>query len=265
VRASLIQERRIGEKSKLTQEIRLAAGSRRLEFVIHVDWHEERKMLRTSFPTTIRAEQATFEIQYGHIQRPTVRNTSWDVARFEVVAHKWADLSDPGYGVALLNNCKYGHKVLGGVLDLNLLRSPKFPDPECDMGEHEFTYALFPHPDGFRSGGVIHEGYALNVPLRAFPTSHHQGKLPPSMSRFTVSSSNVIIEAVKLAEDDDSLILRLYEAYGQPTRAVLAARPMPDRAWLTDLLERNQQELRVKDGEIELQFHSFEIKTIRIV
>jgi alpha-mannosidase len=265
VRASLVQERDVGEKSKLVQEIRLAAGSRRLEFVTWVDWHEDRKMLRTAFPTTVRADQATFEIQYGHLQRPTHRNTSWDMARFEVVAHKWVDLSDPTYGVALLNDCKYGHKVHRHILDLNLLRSPKSPDPQADMGEHEFTYALFPHPGGYREGGVIQEGYALNVPLLAFPTTAHDGPLAPTFSRFTVNVPNVIVEVVKLAEDNDDLILRLYEAYGQPTRAALRGFPAPVRAYRTDLLERNEEELAVVNGTLDLTFGPFEILTVRWV
>jgi alpha-mannosidase len=264
VRASLVHERLVGEKSRLVQEIRLAAGSRRLEFVTRADWHEDRKMLRVSFPVSVRAQQATFEIQYGHVQRPTVRNTSWDEARFEVVAHKWADLSDPGYGVSLLNDSKYGHKVHRNIMDLNLLRSPKTPDPEADMGEHEFTYALFPHPGGFREAGVIQEAYALNVPLRAIAAEAHPGTLPPVISRFRVTAPNVIVEVVKLAEDDDSLILRLYEAFGQPTRTKLISNPPPSRACLTDLLERDLAELPVIDGQIELSLHPFEIVTLRL-
>ncbi|HTW91679.1 MAG TPA: alpha-mannosidase [bacterium] len=265
VRASLVQEWRISEKSKLVQEVRLARDSRRLEFMTRVDWHEERKMLRTSFPVTVHAAQATFEIQYGHVQRPTHRNTSWDEARFEVVAHKWADLSGPDYGVALLNDCKYGHKVLGNVLDLNLLRSPKSPDPEADLGEHEFTYALFPHRGDFRRGWVIGEAYSLNVPLRSIASGQHDGPLPAKMSRFETSLPNVIIEVVKRAEDDDSLVLRLYEAFGQPARTALTLRMPFSRAFVTDLLEHNVEELTVTGGRLELAFRPFEIKTIRLM
>jgi len=264
VRASLVQEWRISEKSKLVQEIRLASGSRRLEFKTRVDWHEDRKMLRTSFPVNAYAAQATFEIQYGHVQRPTHRNTSWDEARFEVVAHKWADISGPDYGVALLNDCKYGHKVLGNVIDLSLLRSPRSPDPEADLGEHEFTYALFPHRGDFRQGGVIAEAYSLNVPLRPIATGQHDGPLPVRMSRFETSLPNVIVEVVKRAEDGDSLVLRLYEAFGQPAKAGLTVRLPFSRAFVTDLLERDTAELPVSDGRIQLAFRPFEITTIRL-
>ncbi|MFQ6133958.1 MAG: alpha-mannosidase, partial [Armatimonadota bacterium] len=203
LRASLIHEYRLSG-STIKQEVRLAAGSRRLEFITEVDWHEHEKMLRTSFPVDVRSEQASFEIQYGHIARPTHRNTSWDMARFEVAAHKWADLSEPGYGVALLNDCKYGHKVHRNVLDLNLLRSPKEPDPEADMGQHRFTYALLPHLGDLYHSNVIREGHQLNVPIRVVPTDNHAGPEPPGVSWFRVSQHNVIIEAVKRAEDEDA-------------------------------------------------------------
>ncbi len=277
LRASIIQERKVGAASRLWQQIRLAAGSRRLEFVTRVDWHESQKMLRTSFPVTVRSEQATYEIQFGHVQRPTHRNTSWDMAKFEVAAHRWADLSDPTYGVALLNDCKYGHKVLGNILDLNLLRSPKFPDPDADMGEHEFTYALFPHPGGFREGSVIQEGYSLNVPLRAFATKAPVGEVAQSLFRLNVP--NVIVETIKLAEPElttniqtssksnsaRDIVLRLYEAYGQPAQAVLEFAHCPRQVFRADLLERLLKEIKLKAGRLEFSLGPFEILTLRLV
>jgi alpha-mannosidase len=132
--------RRFGN-SYVVQTVRLAAGSRRIDFVTEVDWHEEYKLLKVAFPVAVNSQRATYEIQYGHVERPTHYNTSWDMARFEVAAQKWVDLSEHGYGVALLNDCKYGHDVFGNTLRLTLLRAPKAPDPEADMGHHEFTYS----------------------------------------------------------------------------------------------------------------------------
>ena len=125
--------------------MRLAAGSRRLEFHTEVDWHERHRFLKVAFPVAVRSTRATYEIQHGHIERPTVANTSWDEARFEVCGHRWADLSEAGYGVALLNNCKYGYDIRGHVMRLSLLRAPGYPDPEADQGRHHFAYALLPH------------------------------------------------------------------------------------------------------------------------
>ena len=123
----------------------------------------------------MRSLRATYEIQYGHVERPTHANTSWDVARFEVCAHKWADLSEPGYGVALLNDCKYGYDIAGNVIRLSLLRAPTWPDPVADRGHHHFTYRLLPHAGDLRDAGVIDAGYDLNVPLRTVATPPHAG------------------------------------------------------------------------------------------
>ncbi|MDH7570868.1 MAG: glycoside hydrolase family 38 C-terminal domain-containing protein, partial [Armatimonadota bacterium] len=144
--------------SSIRQVMRLSSGSARLDFVTEVEWHESNALLKVAFPVAINASRATYEIQYGHVERPTHINTSWDMARFEVVGHKWADLSEGDYGVALLNDCKYGYDVRGNVLRLSLLRAPKNPDPNADMGRHLFTYALYPHPGDVRLGAVVAEG-----------------------------------------------------------------------------------------------------------
>ncbi len=136
--------------------------SKRLDFETKVDWKEKHKMLRVHFPVNVRAEQATFDIQYGHVKRNTHRNTSWDKAKFEVVGHKYADLSDHDYGVALVNNCKYGYMIHNNILDLNLLRSPNNPDPDADQGQHQFTYSILPHNQNFIQSDVIAESSILN-------------------------------------------------------------------------------------------------------
>jgi alpha-mannosidase len=153
------------ERYVIEQKIILNKNSRRIDFETTIDWHETNKMLRVEFPVNVRSSQASFEIQYGHVFRNTHENTSWDMAQFEVVAHKWADISQPNYGVGIINDCKYGHKIKGNVISLNLLRSPKTPDPDSDMHEHQFTYALYPHAGTMVQSDLIRQAYQLNIPL----------------------------------------------------------------------------------------------------
>jgi len=178
-RAVMDQIYRLGA-SELRQEIALTAGSPRLDFISQLRWREPRAMLRASFPVAVHAEDATFEIQFGHIRRPTHRNTTWDLARDEVMAHKWADLSQRDYGVALLNDCKYGHKVKGNTIDLNLLRSVPYPGPglwrmrawwpgsrtmpTTDQCDHIFTYSLYPHPGDHVEGRSSRQGTRSTFP-----------------------------------------------------------------------------------------------------
>jgi alpha-mannosidase len=167
---------------------------------------------KVEFPTTVWNAQATFETQFGHLQRPTHRNTSWDWARFEVCAHKWADVSEHGFGVALLNDSKYGYAAEAGLLRLSLLRSPKCPDATCDIGHHAFVYSLMPHSGSFQEAGVIQQAYNLNVPLVLAPDLSERVSVPPP-PLFELSSPAVILETVKKAEEGEhSIVLRLYEA-----------------------------------------------------
>jgi alpha-mannosidase len=278
-RATLIQVYQIGD-SELVQEISMSAGCPRLDFCTRVRWRETASMLRTSFPVAVHAEEATFEIQYGHLRRPTHRNTTWDLARDEVVAHKWADLSQRDYGVALLNDCKYGYKVKGNVLDLNLLRSAPYPGPRLvrdedvlpgephhgytDQNDHEFTYALYPHRGDHVAGGVIRAGYELNVPLRVASTEARPGHEPREISFLQVDVSNVIVEAVKQAEEGDALIVRLYECEGRDERAsVQFGFPVRSVAEV-DLMEENPQPREMVGDGVVIALRPFEIKTLRV-
>jgi alpha-mannosidase len=261
---AILRQTYVYGRSKLVQEIILASGSRRLDFVTRVDWHETHRMLRTSFPVAVQATEATCEIQFGSLRRPAHRNTTWEQAKFEICAHKWVDLSQRDYGVALLNDCKYGHKVLGNVIDLNLLRSPTTPDPKADQGRHQFTYALYPHAGDHVAGGVIRAGYELNVPLRALPVPPHKGELPAAWSFLRVDADNVVVEAVKKAEDTDDIVVRLYEAAGAAVTARLQV-GLPFRsASLVDLMEEHPKRLRRSGQGIELSFRPFEIHTVRL-
>jgi alpha-mannosidase len=251
-------------RSRLTQTMVVRAGSRRIDFVTDVDWQEDNKLLKVAFPVDVHARRATFEIQYGHVERPTHRNTSWDVARFEVCGHKWADLSEPGYGVALLNDCKYGYDILGNVLRLSLLRAPSSPSPRMDRGPHRFTYSLMPHVGDFRQAGVIDEAYALNMPMRVVPGVASAGSTEAgSWGAFALSQPGIFVEAVKRAEREDALIVRLYEGWGRQVRARLTT-PLPvSEVSVVDLLERPLANLPFADGAVDLDLRAFEILTLR--
>lgn len=250
-------------KSRIDQKIVLRAGSARIDFVTDVEWQETQKLLKVAFPVDIRSSRATYEIQYGHLERPTHTNTSWDMARFEVCAQKWADLSEPGYGVALLNDCKYGHDIAGNVMRLSLLRSSITPDPVADRGHHHFTYALLPHAGDFRTAGVIGEAYALNRPLRALPVEAHAGSLPAADSFFQVDGPGVVIEAVKVAEERGATIVRLYEAHGGRGSVRLGTSLPFTRAWRSDLMENALSPLPFEGRSVELALKPFEIVTLR--
>ena len=259
--AALRQTRKLGD-SMLTQTITLLAGSRHLTFQTHADWRENGKMLRTSFPVAVLADTARCEIQFGNIARPTTRNTTWDAAKDEVCGHKWVDLSERGYGVALLNDCKYGHKVHGTVLDLNLLRSTGGPDPVADRAEHEFTYALLPHAGDYAEGGVVRAAYQLNMPLRVLSASEASA-LPGSL--LTISAENVIVEAIKKAEDSDALVVRLYEAHGASARVTVQFGSPITSAARVNFLEEGDAPLTVTENMVVLDIKPFEIVTLKVV
>jgi alpha-mannosidase len=244
--------------SAITQTMRLDAGSRRLEFHTEVDWHEDHRFLKVAFPVDVRSTTATYEIQHGHLERPTVRNTSWDIARFEVCAHRWADLSEAGYGVALLNDGKYGYDIHRNMMRLSLLRAPGWPDPEADRGHHRFAYALLPHIGDLRDAGVIAQAEAFNLPIDVRAGSHRSGTI------VAVDRPNVSVEAVKKADREDAIVVRLCEVWGArgPVRITVGA-PVKS-VTRTDLLERDTVELDVDDGAVEVTVRPFELVTLKL-
>ncbi len=252
--------------SAISQTIRLDAGARFVDFETEVDWHETNRLLTVAFPVDVRSLRATYEIQFGHVERPTHANTSWDVARFEVCAHRWADLSEPGYGVALLNDSKYGYDIAGNVIRLSLLRSPTWPDPVADRGTQRFVYRLFPHSGDLRDAGVIEGGYDLNVPLIAHSTTPGGGPAPSSRGFLSVDVPHVVIDTVKTAEDGSgALVLRLYEAWGKRGTATVQAPWNIGRAEQCDLLERDNVDIRADGASVTVDVSPFEIVTLKLV
>jgi alpha-mannosidase len=254
--------------SVIDQTMVLAAGSRRIDFVTDVDWHEDHKFLKVAFPVAVHTASARFEIQFGHLARPTHANTAFEQARFEVCAQRWADLSETGYGVALLNDCKYGYDVRGNTLRLSLLRAPTAPDPLCDRGRHRFTYALLPHAADLTA--VIAAGYALGAPLEirtpaaAVDTAASAAR-PAEHSLVTVPDPGFVVETVKAADDGRGVIVRGYEALGGRRRVRLMPGVPCSAAVRSDLLERDGEELEVDGDGIFLTVRPFELVTLRLV
>jgi alpha-mannosidase len=240
--------------SRVVQEVRLWAGSARIDFATRLDWHDRRWLVKARFPLAVRAERASFETAFGVVERPTHRNTSWDAARFEVAGHRFADLSEPGYGAALLNDGRYGHHALGSELGLSLLRSPTWPDPLSDEGVQEVTYALYPHAGRWLEGGVLAEAEDLNRPLLVQPVAAtEEQRLRP----LALDGLPLGLGALKVLEDGGGLILRAYEPQGARGGARLS---LPE-GWAlesgADLLER-------ATGEPELGFGPFQVRSWRI-
>jgi len=251
---------KIGRRSSLNQDMTFYADSRRIDFETKVDWNERHTLLKVGFGIDIHADSWRNEIQFGHVVRSTHTNTSWDQARFEVCAHKWVDVSEGDYGVALLNDCKYGHDALDKMLSLTLLKSPMGPDENADQGHHTFTYALFPHAGDFAVSTVVREAYALNSPLFAMPVDRTGGKAT-SVSFCQVSNPNVIVEAVKKAEQDGAVVLRCYEAGRTRGPVAITFAGNVEKAIECNLLEERIRDTEFHGNTLHFQIKPFEIKT----
>jgi alpha-mannosidase len=242
--AYVVVGRRFGS-STVTQRISLEG--RVLRFATEVDWHERHKILKVAFPVAVQSREATYEVQFGHVRRPTHWDDSHARAMFEVCAQRWADLGDGDNGVALLNDCKHGYDIHESVMRLSLLRAPTHPDPSADQGFHRFTYALMPHMGDWREAGVIEAAEELNAVFG----------VPRSL--VTVDTPQVRVEAIKRAEDSDAVVVRLYEAWGRPCKARIATTLPARRVTLCDLLEREREET-----SLELELRPFQVVTLKL-
>ena len=262
LRATLEIKRRI-LNSTYTQRIALMRNSPRLDICTTIDWRERHILLKVAFPVEILSPVATYEIQWGNVQRPTHRNTSWDWARFESCAHKWVDLSEGGYGVSLLNDCKYGHDIHDNVMRLSLLRSPTVPDPEADQGPHTFTYSLYPHRGGWDEN-TLREAYAVNDPLIAHRAARRTLHATRGQSFITCDAPHIVIETIKRAEDGNGFIVRLYENQRKRGEITLTTGFDLASAWRCNLREENQTEVAVQANRVMLAVKPFEIVTLRV-
>ncbi len=250
-------------QSTITQKIWLYSKSRRIDFENDIDWHNKHQILKVAFPLDIHTQIAAYDIQFGHVYRPTHANTSWDAAKFEVCAHKWVDVADKGYGVALLNDCKYGFNTEGSTLKLTVLKCASDPNPHADEGRHVFSYALLPHEGSLYDAGIIQEAYMFNQPLTALPIAAAAGELPAAFSMVSCDADTVIMETVKKAEADDSMIVRMYEACDQRCMANITVPPAFTKAYLCDMIEQEIGQLPLEDHTVCIPFHNFEIVTLK--
>ncbi|MGN1095289.1 MAG: alpha-mannosidase [Eubacteriales bacterium] len=250
--------------SHITQTVWFCDGLLRVDFETHVDWQERHQMLKVAFPVDINADKASYEIQFGTLERPAHFNTSWDRARFEVCAHKFADISEGGYGVSLLNDCKYGYDIHDGVMQLSLLRGPVYPDPLADLGQHDFTYTLCPHNGTLAESDTVRNAYYLNDPMTLLPARGTATTLPKRYSAANVDCDHIILETIKAAENGDGTILRLYECKNMRAEAKLTLGFPAEKVWLCDLLENPIEELPVTNGTVTLRFRGFEILSLLV-
>ena len=259
VRAALEITRK-ESNSTIRQKICFYADSRRIEFATYVDWKEHQTLLKVHFPVAVHTDEAAFDVQFGNLTRKTHSNTSWDVARFESCGQKWIDLSEGHYGVSLLNDCKYGHSVKNSEIALTLIKSGTEPNPVTDQEEHVFTYALYPHAEGWRAAGTVAEAYKLNQPLTV-QTKTAAGR---EYSFAAVDHANVILETIKRAEDGDGTILRMYESENAYTKAKLTVHTDFTKAYICNLLEETEYETTVEGNRIDVVLKPYEVVTVRI-
>ena len=253
------------QSSKFVQTISIAPGSDQVDIDNEIDWHESHVLLKAAFPLAAAGPFATYEIPYGTIDRPTTRNNSWEKAQFEVPAMRWADLGDGKHGLSVINDTKYGYDAVGNQLRLTLLRSPKWPDPDADMGHHHFHYALYPHAGTWKDALTVRHGYEYNYPLTAVVTTAHAGSLPAEHSFASVTPENVVLTAVKKAEDAKGLIFRVYEWAGKSSTVEFHVPAGATGATVTNLMETPEGgPLTVTGDVVKAPIKPFEILTIRV-
>jgi alpha-mannosidase len=264
VRAT-IRITRSWQSSKFVQDVSLYAGLDRVDVANKFDWHETHVLLKAAFPLAASGPQATYEIPYGSIERPTTRNNSWEAAKFEVPALRWADLGDSEHGFSLINESKYGYDASGNVFRLSLLRSPTWPDPEADRGHHEFRYSLYPHSGDWKQALTVRRGYEFNYPLHAFQVEAHEGELPPQHSFFGITGDNVVLTALKKAEGGDGLLFRFYEWAGKTGNVQIRLPEGAESASLTNLMETPEgAPLSVANNQVTVPVHPYEIVSVRV-
>lgn len=250
------------ENSLIVEDVCLYTNSRRIDFNVKLDWQEEHTLLRALFPLDLHTNVANCDIQFGRVERPTIENTSWQSAQFEFCAHKYVDISEGNYGVALMNDCKYGHSVTDNVLGLSLLRCHSLSSNYYDKGEHEMHYALYPHMGELQDSDVVKEAYLLNNPLLLVRGAAVEKN---AYSFVTCENSNIVLETVKPSENGTGVIVRLYETENCRTKCKLHFANSFKKAHLCDLLENEEEELQGLYGTLTFSVKPFEIITIKIV
>ena len=261
-----VKIKRKWQSSTFTQEIMLYSGLDHAVVSTDVDWRERHILLKAAFPLVAKSDAATYEIPYGSISRPTTRDNSWEKARFEVPALRWADEGDGQHGFSLINNSKYGYDAVGNQLRLSLLRSPTSPDPDADQGAQHFTYALYPHAGSWKQALTVQHGYEFNYPLTGMQVAAHGGELAREHSYAKVDSSHVILTAMKKAEDSNSLILRMYESTGEQGEVTVAVPKGATGASVVSLMEKSTDApaVQLSGDQAKVMIHPYEILTLKV-
>jgi alpha-mannosidase len=256
------------QSSRFTQDISLYAGADEVEVSNDVDWHETHVLLKAAFPLAATGPKATYEIPYGSIERTTERNNSWEKAKFEVPALRWADLGNARQGLSLLNDSKYGYDAAGNTLRLTLLRSPTWPDPDADRGPQHFRYALYPHAGPWKQALTVRRGYEFNDPMSATQVFEHAGAAPAAQeeqSLGSVENANVTLTAVKKAEDSDALVYRMYEWAGTACDVKLHVPAGALYAVESNLMEKVEgPRLTMSGGVVTVAIKPYEILTVQV-
>jgi alpha-mannosidase len=253
------------QSSKFVQTIRILPGADSADVENDIDWHEAHILLKASFPVSATSPFATYDIPYGEIDRTTTRNNSWEKAQFEVPAQYWADLGTSAHGLSLINDSKFGYDAVGNQLRLTLLRSPKWPDPDADMGHQHFHYAIYPHAGTWKDAMTVRHGWEYNYPLTAIVTTAHAGSLPAEHSFASVGPENVVLTAIKKAEDAKGLVIRCYEWAGKDSTAEFHVPAGATGATVVNMMETPQGDpLTVAGDVVKAPIHPYEILTIRV-
>ena len=252
------------QDSPITETVYVYCNSPKVDFRFQSDWKEDQILLKALFPLELNATEATFEIQYGNVKRPTTTNTSWDCARFEVCHHKWMDVSEGDYGVSLLNDCKFGVSVKENVVGLSLLKCGRDPNPEADREYHEAVYSLFPHAGSWQEAGTVVQAYLLNNPLQAVAAQAQAPALPERCALVSHDHRNIMVDVVKKAEDNDDTVIRFYEFENRRTDVKLALRGKAGKIWLCNMMEEKEQLLAENADSVTVPTEPFGIVTILV-
>lgn len=252
--------------SVVTQEIHFYPDLPRIDFETKADWREHNVLLKVNFPAAVNAVRASYEVQFGSVERETTANHSYDTAKFEVCAHKWADLSEDNAGISLLNDCKYGYSIRNGEMELTLIKAGTYPNLNADIGMHEFTYSIYPHKGRWQDAQTVEQAYNLNVPLLTAAVKESV----PDIDRRTneiicCDHNNCFAEVLKQAEDGNGMILRMYENKNRRTRAKIKVNMHLKKVFECNLLEQTEKEMYLQDGVFEAEFKPFEIKSFRLI
>ena len=262
---SVIRVSRSWQSSKFMQDIVLYTGADHAVVSNDIDWHETHVLLKAAFPLAASSGEATYEIPYGTIARPTTRNNSFEKAQFEVPALRWADAGDGQHGFSVLNNSKYGYDSVGNLLRLTLLRSPTWPDPDADRERHQFSYGLYPHGGDWKQAMSVKRGYEFNYGLKAMQVSAHEGTMPVEHSFVGVAEGHVVLTAVKKAEEGDGLVLRFYEWAGTGGNVTLTVPAGATGAKVVNLMEKPAEgDVKLSGDHVIVAVKPYQIQTVRV-